>query len=369
MADTKNLLGYSQVELEELAVGRGEEKFRGRQIFRWLYSERATRISEMTNLSLALRDSLARDYAIRPPEILERAKSADGTEKFLLACEDGVRVETVLIPDKNTTTACVSSQAGCPLACRFCATGTLDLQRNLSAGEIVGQALILRNELGESAFTNVVFMGMGEPLLNFEELVKALGILTAPDGLGLSPRRITVSTSGITPKIKKLSATGLRVNLALSLHAADQRKREKIMPVAKTFALEPLIDSVKRYSRENKRRITFEYILLKDFNDTPEDVRALAQLAQGFDCKVNLIAYNPVEGLPFGRPSPQEVDRFATRLADRGTLVTVRTSRGRDIDAACGQLALKSIKRNTSGRRMSSPIPERKSRDGAQRLS
>ncbi|HSH00382.1 MAG TPA: 23S rRNA (adenine(2503)-C(2))-methyltransferase RlmN, partial [candidate division Zixibacteria bacterium] len=289
-----NLLGQSQLQLESTLERLGEPTFRGRQLFRWIYHRRERDPLRMTDLGQELRERLAKEFTVELPEILERSQSVDGTEKLLLSCDDHTRIETVLIPDRRTTTACISSQAGCPLACRFCATGTLQLQRNLTAGEIVAQALLLRELRGDDAFSNIVFMGMGEPLLNFDELLVALEILTSENGLNIAPRRITVSTSGITPKIERLAQRAPRVNLALSLHAASQSKREQIMPVAQTFALDKLIAAVKRYAQETRRRVTFEYILLDSFNDTPEDVRDLARLAQDVNCKINLIAYNPV---------------------------------------------------------------------------
>ena len=335
----QNLYGMSQVELENVAGECQAEPFHGRQIFQWMYSRRVYDISQMTDLSLELRDRLRQNYCSRSLTVSEKKISSDRTEKLLFSLDDGAQIETVLIPDRNSTTLCVSSQAGCPLACKFCATGTMDLKRNLTAGEIVGQALSLRDLHGDNAFSNIVFMGMGEPLLNYQNLIGAIEILTSPTGLNVSPRRITVSTAGITPKIKRLSESGLRVNLALSLHAASQQKRLEIMPVAKTFPLEKLISEVKNYALAVKRRITFEYVLLDGFNDTPGDIRDLAKLAAGVDCKVNLLSYNPVPGLGFRRLADEKVDWFARELSARGTLVTVRRSRGRDIEAACGQLA------------------------------
>ncbi len=329
----------SQENLEQVALDCQAERFHGRQIFHWLYGRRVYEIDQMSDLSLKLRLELRQKYFSQPLIVAQKQSSVDRTEKLLFKLADGSHIETVLIPDRNTTTLCVSSQAGCPLACRFCATGAMDLTRNLTAGEIAGQALSMRDIHGDDAFSNLVFMGMGEPLLNYQNLIGALEIFTSPTGLNLSAKRITVSTAGVTPKIKRLSESGLRVNLALSLHAATQEKRLKIMPVARTFPLQTLISEVKNYSLAVKRRITFEYVLLDEFNDTPGDIRDLAKLAAGVDCKVNVLSYNPVPGLPFRRPAEEKVDWFARELSARGILVTVRQSRGRDIDAACGQLA------------------------------
>lgn len=335
----QNLYGMSQSELENVAHECQAEPFHGRQIFHWLYGKREYDISQMSDISLDLRRKLQQKYVSRPLTVTQKQSSVDKTEKLLFSLDGDAHIETVLIPERNTNTICVSSQAGCPLACRFCATGTMDLKRNLTVGEIVGQALTMRDLHGDKAFSNIVFMGMGEPLLNYQNLIGALEILTSPTGLNVSAKRITVSTAGITPKIKRLAETGLRVNLALSLHAATQQKRLEIMPVAKTFPLDGLISEVKNYSLALNRRITFEYVLLDEFNDTPGDIRDLAKLAAGMDCKVNLLSYNPVPGLPFRRPAEEKVNWFARELSGKGILVTVRQSRGRDIDAACGQLA------------------------------
>jgi len=337
------ILGFSRAKLEKLMQAREQATFHGRQIFRWLYGRRCRSIAQMTDLPTVLRDELQKEFCITPLTEIERLTSSDGTEKYLLALTDSSEIETVLIPDRNTTTACVSSQVGCALACQFCATGTLTLKRNLTTGEIVSQLLHLRTEKGERAFSNIVFMGMGEPLHNYDALAKALEIISDPDGLAVASRRITVSTSGITPKIKRLAESGLGVNLAVSLHAATQSKRERIMPVAQTFALDKLIEAAQFYAETVGKRITFEYVLLQGFNDTHEDCKALSALTRNLNCKVNLLPYNPVPGLKFTRPTAAEVDRFAASLADRGVTVTVRTSRGRDVAAACGQLAARRI--------------------------
>ncbi|MFQ5607656.1 MAG: 23S rRNA (adenine(2503)-C(2))-methyltransferase RlmN [Candidatus Zixiibacteriota bacterium] len=336
---SQNILGHSVTELERAVGSCGAEPFHGRQLYRWMYNRRVYDFSSMSDLSQPLRKKLAQRFRVEPLQSSLRQTSTDRTEKHLFTLKDGVAIETVLIPDKNTRTVCLSSQAGCPLGCKFCATGTLNLKRDLTVGEIVGQALALRDDHGDEAFTNVVFMGMGEPLLNYRNLISALEIMTAPDGLAIAPRRITVSTAGITPKIRRLSESGLNVDLALSLHAATQRKREELMPVARTFALEGLIEEIRNYSAGRRRRITCEYVLLEGVNDSADDVRDLARLLSGVNCKVNVLSYNPAPGLNFVRPSDEKVDWFARGLSRAGVLVTVRTSRGRDISAACGQLA------------------------------
>ena len=344
-----NLVGFSLAGLEALFEKKGQARFRGRQLFKWIYQRGVSDFSDMTDLSEGLRDELSRDYRISGLEIAKKTKSRDGVIKYLFKLEAGDLVESVLIPDRNTTTACLSSQVGCPLACRFCATGTMSVSRNLTAGEIVGQLLAIRGDQGEGAFTNIVFMGMGEPLLNFDQVVKALGIITAPQSLGLSPRKITISTSGITPKIKRLAEIPARYGLAISLHAATQIKREVIMPVAQTFALPGLMEAASEYSKAKNSKITFEYILFEDFNDKTEDVIALVKLTANINCKINILSYNPVPGLEFKRPDAKTVDRFAAALSRKGVLVTVRQSRGLDIDAACGQLALRERSQEKTG--------------------
>jgi 23S rRNA (adenine2503-C2)-methyltransferase len=334
--------------MEQLLKQMGEQPFKGRQLFKWLYNNREYDFARMTNLSKDLRARLADMYAVEPLIPEKEAVSADGTIKFLFRLNDQHPIEAVLIPDDESErkTLCISSQAGCALGCKFCATGTMGLLRDLTPGEIVGQMMYLRDRFGDNAFTNVVMMGMGEPLMNFNNVATALRIVTDSLGLGHAAKRITISTSGVSPKIKKLADTGLKTRLAVSLHAADQRKRERIMPVARTFKLDKLMEAIRYYTEKTGFRVTFEYIVFEDFNDTMDDVKALARLIQGIPCKINLLAYNPVDGLDFERPSDDKVDWFARQLYPRAPAVTVRKSRGQDIDAACGQLAAKhSIRR------------------------
>lgn len=337
-----NLFGWSLAELEKLMCEFEEPAFHGRQLFTWMYNRRQYDFQQMTDMSIRLREALSERCVVRPLQEVKRWKSSDGSSKMLYKLDDGALIETVLIPSRDTSAVCISSQVGCPLRCEFCATGTLDLKRNLTVGEIIGQMLNLRQQTDEKVFTNVVFMGMGEPLLNYQRLLSALSIMISSDGLNIPARRITVSTAGITPKIRRLAESGFRVNLAISLHAATQDKRASLMPVAETYDLNGLIKAAKIFAQATRRRITFEYVLLDDVNDTPGDVRALARLLEGIDCKVNLLAYNPVPGLNFIRPSEDAVDRFGRALSRTGLLVTVRKSRGADIAAACGQLAAQS---------------------------
>jgi len=334
-----NLVGYTREQCERLFEQMGQKPFRGRQLFKWLYNNRQADFQQMTNFSREFRDRLAGDFVIQGLQLDQHQKSADGTEKFLFRLDDGQPLESVLIPDEPRRTVCISSQAGCALACSFCATGTMGLLRNLTVGEIVGQLLFLRGLYGDDCFTNVVFMGMGEPLNNYDNLVAALGIMVDALGLGISRKKITVSTAGVTPKIVKLAQTGLKVRLALSLHSAVQAKREQIMPVARTFKLPKLMEAVRSYAEATGSRVTFEYILFDGFNDSKPDALALAKLVEGIPCKINVLAYNPVPGLDYRRPSDEKVDWFARELYPRTPAVTVRQSRGRDIDAACGQLA------------------------------
>jgi 23S rRNA (adenine2503-C2)-methyltransferase len=334
-----NLLGLTRSELEEVMASIKEKPYRGRQLYKWLYNTRLHDFSLMTDLSKELRGRLAEQFEIRGLEPAERQVSEDGTEKFLFRLEDGKPVETVLIPTEEHGTVCVSSQAGCALGCRFCATGTMGLLRNLAVGEIVGQLVYLKELYGNASFTNVVFMGMGEPLHNYDNVIEAVRIMTDTLALGLSAKRVTISTSGISPKIRKLADSGLKAKLAVSLHAATQDKRVQIMPMAETFKLDRLREAIKYWTDTTGMRVTFEYILFEGLNDTMEDVKALARFVQGIPCKINILAYNPVPGLAYKRPNDEKVDWFGRELYPRAPAVTVRKSRGRDIDAACGQLA------------------------------
>jgi len=336
----ENLLGYTLGRMENLMASLGEKPYRGRQIFKWLYRVRQYDFSLMTDLTKNLRHKLEEEYTFENLKAEHVEESQDGTRKILFRLNDDHPIETVLIPDENgRKTVCISVQSGCSLACRFCATGTMGLLRDLTVGEIVGQLIYLRERYGDNAFTNVVMMGMGEPLLNFENTIEAVKIITDEIGLGHSARKTTISTVGISPKIKELADLGLKTRLAVSLNAATQEKRVKIMPVAETFNLDELMEAVKYYTEKTGTRVTFEYILFKDFNDSVADVKALSQLVQGIPCKINLLAYNPVKGLEFERPSDERVDGFARQLYPRAPAVMVRKSRGSDIDAACGQLA------------------------------
>ncbi len=334
-----DLLGYNVGDLENLMQELGEQRFKGRQLFKWLYNTRESDFEKMTNLSRKLRGKLTERFIFGGLKVDKVSRSSDGTEKILFMLDDGLFIESVRIPDRKTTTVCVSSQVGCPLGCKFCATGQIGFRRNLSAGEIVGQLLFFRGKYGEDAFNNIVFMGMGEPLLNYENVTRSVGIISSELGLSLSAKRITVSTVGIVPKIYQLADSGLKVNLAISLHAATDEKRKKLMPAAKPYPLADLMKAAKYFADKRKKRITFEYILFEGFNDTFQDVKDLSNLVKGVPSKINILAYNPVEGLPYRRPSEEKINEFGRLLYPRAPAVTVRKSRGLDVDAACGQLA------------------------------
>ena len=341
LMETTNLVGFSRAQLEQLLSDMGARPFHGRQLFRWLYQIRQYDLNRMTDLSKDIRGRLAERFHIRPlqPETVQ--ESSDGTRKMLFRVDGGHPVESVLIPDPESDrrTLCVSSQAGCALGCRFCATGTLGLARDLETGEIVGQLMAARDLYGDRAFSNVVFMGMGEPLLNFDKVVASIRIMTSSEGLGLAPRRVTVSTVGVAKNIHRLADSDLGVKLAISLNAPTDDKRADLMPATRAWGLDKLVEAAQYYVSRTGRRVTFEYVLMEGVNDSDDDIRALARLTRRVACIVNLLAYNPVKGLPFRRPAEELCNRFARKLVQAGTTVTVRTSRGTDIAAACGQLA------------------------------
>lgn len=342
----QNLLGLSRTELEQLAQELGLRPFNGRQIFKWLYQVRQNDFDLMTDIPKSAREVLKNKFIVTSLNLKNSKRSTDGTEKFLFLLNDGKPIETVLIPDEDgRRTACISSQAGCAVGCHFCATGTMGLLRDLTVGEIVGQLMILRDKFGNGAFNNVVMMGMGEPLLNFNNVVSAIKIMTDKLGLAISPKKIVLSTSGITPKIKRLADEKTGVRLALSLHAATQQKRRQVMPIADTFKLDSLVKACAYYAESSNLPVTFEYIVFAGFNNTRQDVADLTRLMNRLNCKINIMAYNPVPGLDFKRPSDETVNRFGRELSEHVRTVTVRKSRGRDIEAACGQLAARNLNR------------------------
>nr|MBN2276135.1 23S rRNA (adenine(2503)-C(2))-methyltransferase RlmN [candidate division Zixibacteria bacterium] len=344
--DKVNLLGLTAEQFETLMIEQDEKAFKGRQLFKWVYNEAEFDFDRMTDLSVKLRKKLRDNFRIAGPKTEKISRSTDGTEKLLFRLVDNRFIETVVIPDRDKKTVCISSQVGCPLGCRFCATGQMGFERNLSIGEIVGQLLFLRQRDGRDAFHNIVFMGMGEPLLNYENVIDAIGIIASELGLSFSAKRITVSTVGIVPQIYSLADSDLKVKLAISLHAASDAKRRTLMPVAKKYNLDQLMKAAKYFAEKKKKRITFEYILFRGFNDSREDALSLSRLIQGIPCKINILAYNPVGDLPYSRPDDDEVDEFGKILYPRAPAVTVRKSRGLDIGAACGQLAVNEKRQN-----------------------
>jgi len=325
--------------LEAALAARGLERFRARQIFGWVYRRGVADLNAMTDLSRELRASLAADFTLTTPVIAARERSVDGTEKFLLRLADGRQIESVFIPDAQRATFCISTQVGCAMACAFCLTGKMGLLRNLTAGEIAGQVRILAQalDLHGKAF-NIVLMGMGEPLHNYDETMKALRILADEHGMSLPPRRVTLSTVGLLPALERLANEPIMPNLAISLHAPTDLQRGELVPINRKYGIAEIIDACKRFPLRKRSRITFEYVLLAGVNDKPEDARKLARLLGGVKSKVNLIPLNPAAGIPFERPSDRAIERFAQILAERGVTVSVRKSRGRDIRAACGQL-------------------------------
>jgi 23S rRNA (adenine2503-C2)-methyltransferase len=336
---TVNLLEALPEEMVRLAEGWGEPGYRGRQLARWIYQKGVTDVDRMSNLPKAFRDRLAVEASVRAPAVVASRASRDGSQKLVLELEDGRRIHAVLMPDRDRLTLCVSTQVGCGFACRFCRTGTMGLVRNLTAGEIVGQVLAARARLEPGArLTHVVFMGMGEPLANYAATVRALRILVSPDCVGLSPRRVTVSTVGLIQGIERLAREDLRVNLAISLHAATDEVRSGLMPVNRGGGIDDLLAACRRFPLPVRQRITFEYVLLDAINDTVEDARRLARRLRGLRAKVNLIPFNAWEGSGFRRPPPERIAGFQRALLDAGVTATVRWSKGEDVLAACGQL-------------------------------
>ena len=352
-----NLIGLSREELEGEFTRLGEPAFRARQVWGWIYNRGAIEFADMTSVSKALRARLAETYALRRPEVAGAQVSTDGTRKWLLRFADGQEVEAVHIPDDERGTLCVSSQVGCTLTCRFCYTGTQRLVRNLSAGEIVGQVLHARDDFGEwptpsegRRITNLVLMGMGEPLYNYDNVAKAVRIVMDGEGLGISKRKITLSTAGVVPAMRRCGQE-LGVNLAVSLHAVTNEVRDRIVPLNRKYPLEELLAACRDYPGvHNARRITFEYVMLKGVNDSEADARALTRLLKDIPAKTNLIPFNPWPGAPYECSSRRAIDRFARILNDAGLSAPIRSPRGLDIMAACGQLKSASERLKKSAR-------------------
>jgi 23S rRNA (adenine2503-C2)-methyltransferase len=348
----RNLLGLPADELRAFAQSLGEPAYRGAQIYRALYAERRRDFVAMSNLPAAMRERLEREARIALPVIRRAYRSADGTIRYVLTLEPDsssgpsrapmpATIETVFMPEENRQTICISAQAGCAVDCRFCLTATLGLIRNLTAGEIIGQVLVAleENRAALKPQTNVVLMGQGEPLLNFDAVMVALRILMDPGGMAVSPKHVTLSTSGIVAGIERLAQEKVRPKLAISLNASANEQRDRIMPVNKKYPIEKLLDACRKYPLRPWERLTFEYVLLGGFNDSPEDARRLVRLLAHLRAKVNLIPWNPGE-LPFEKPELARIEEFRKILTEKGVPVFVRNSRGQDVMAACGQLAL-----------------------------
>jgi 23S rRNA (adenine2503-C2)-methyltransferase len=333
------LAGLNAAEIQA-ALGPGNPAFRARQLYQSLYQARIHDFQQMTSLPASLRTSLSEQFTPGIPEVSSFFDSTDGTRRYLLELGDGKTVETVLMPEENRDTICISSQVGCPVDCQFCLTAQMGLERNLTAGEIVGQVLLVAREHAldpRSSQLNVVMMGMGEPLLNLENVLRASRILLDPDGVGMSPRRITVSTSGIIPKMLDFAKEPNRPKLAISLNASTEEQRQKLMPITRKWHLKDLIEACRSYPLRAWEKLTFEYVLLRGVNDTDADARRVVRLLANLNCKVNLIAWNPGPGIPYERPDQERVTSFQN-IVRRSLPCFVRQPRGLDIYAACGQL-------------------------------
>ena len=348
-----DIAGLELGELETAFDRLGHPRFHARQIFQWLHKRGVTDFAEMTDLSRELRGQLTAGFEIHTPRVVRRDVSSDGTTKFLLELTDGKQIESVFIPDTPAQTFCISTQVGCAMRCAFCLTGKMGIDRNLTAGEIVGQVRVLARELHmlDTRF-NVVLMGMGEPLHNYESTMRALRILADEHGLSVHPRRVTLSTVGVLPALERLATEPIMPNLAISLHSTTEEQRDLLVPINRKYGLKELLDACRRFPVKRRERITFEYVMLRGVNDTPDDARRLVRLLHGIRGKVNLLPLNEAAGIPFKRPSDETVNRFAKIVADHGITVSVRKSRGRDIRAACGQLITETARSQSPGRRL-----------------
>ncbi len=340
----RDIRKLSADDLKAFLVEHGEKPFRAKQVLEWLWKNAAGSFEEMNNLSLATRELLGAHFVINGVTVQNQQRSNDGTIKSAFKLYDGNIVEGVLIPHDTRMTACISSQVGCSLTCKFCATGYMDRKRNLDAAEIYDQVVRIREQC-ESQYgtplTNIVYMGMGEPLLNYANVVESVRRITAPDGLNMAPRRITISTAGIAKMIKKLADDDVKANLALSLHAPTDAKRNEIMPINEANSLGALKEALQYYHAKTGRKVTYEYIVFENFNDTLEDAENLLKISKWLPCKINLIEYNPIENADYRNTGEENLMSFHQYLADRGVQTNLRRSRGKDIDAACGQLAVK----------------------------
>lgn len=344
MAVKKDIRSLTEEQLIEVFEGIGEPKFRAKQVHQWLWQKAAYTFGEMTNLPKGLREKLGEQFDIRAIEISDEQVSDDGTIKFGFKVFDGEWIEGVLIPQGDRMTACISSQVGCSLTCKFCATASLARKRNLDFFEIYDQVVLIDKKAKEryqKPLTNIVYMGMGEPLLNYANVRQSINMITSADGLGMSPKRITLSTVGISKMIKKLADDDLKVNLAVSMHAPNNKKRGQIMPINDSNDLDGVIEALDYWHEKTGIRVTHEYVMLSHFNETPEDARQLAEICKRVPSKVNLIEYNPIDGGVYERSSGNRAMNFKRELEKHGVIANIRRSRGKDIDAACGQLANK----------------------------
>lgn len=344
MTEKRDIRALSDAEITAFFTDNNEKPFRARQVQEWLWKKAAHSFSEMTNLSKPTRDLLEANFVINAVQVNEKQVSQDRTIKSSFRTADGKFVEGVLIPTASRMTACISSQVGCSLSCKFCATGRLDRLRNLNADEIFDQVVHIARQSEEHygiPLSNIVYMGMGEPLLNYRNVIESIDRITSENGLGMSPKRITVSTAGIAKMIHRLGEDKVRFNLALSLHAANEEKRNYIMPINETNSLDALATEMRFFYDQTGTRPTLEYIIFKDFNDGLEDAKELAEFCKHFPTKINIIEYNPIDGGEFQKATDARIEAFKTLLEERNLVVNVRRSRGKDIDAACGQLANK----------------------------
>ncbi len=349
----KNIRNLSEDELERLILDLGEKKFRAKQVFEWIWKKNIGSFDEMLNVSQSLRNKLDEAYFIDKIKHTDAQISNDKTIKNAFVVDETKVIEGVLIPTTSRMTACISSQVGCSLACKFCATGKLKLLRNLTPGEIYDQVYFLKTQAEykyNTPLTNIVYMGMGEPLLNYKNTLKSIEYITSEKGLQMSPKRITVSTAGIAKMIRQLGDDEVKFNLALSLHAANDEKRNKIMEINESNNLETLAEALKYFHQKTGSRITFEYIIFKDFNDDISDAKELAEFAKCVPCKINIIEYNPIDDGIYQQAPKHKVDAFAQFLESKNLIVNIRRSRGKDIDAACGQLANKNKSTENFGR-------------------
>jgi 23S rRNA (adenine2503-C2)-methyltransferase len=343
----KDIRKLTLQEIQDFFVQNNEKSFRAKQVYEWLWKKSATTFEQMTNLSAQQRQLLTANFTINAVTISEKQMSKDGTIKVGFRLHDGNLVEGVLIPTEDRMTACISSQVGCSLTCKFCATGYMDRVRNLDPAEIYDQVVLidrLAKENYQMPLSNIVYMGMGEPMLNYANVLKSTELITSQEGLGMAAKRLTVSTAGIAKMIRKLGDDGVRFNLALSLHAANDEKRNQLMPINESNTLEALREALKYFYQKTKNKVTFEYIVFNNFNDTIKDAEELYKFCKHLPVKVNIIEYNPISEAQFTNAAEDKISKFAKYLEDKGIVVNVRRSRGKDIDAACGQLAIKERK-------------------------